>query len=68
MPHRGVIKSSCELHILRTWNPKQLFLTGCFNWMMNQIFTWEMAVSPNIHLKLVVWGYQEDGKKYTNCA
>ena len=24
------------------------------NWMMNQIFTWEMVASPNIHLKLVV--------------
>ena len=45
MPHRGVIKSSCELHVLHTWNPKRLFLTGCFNWMMNQIFTWEMTVS-----------------------
>ena len=22
-----------------TWNPKQPLIKGCFNWMMNQIFT-----------------------------
>ena len=36
--------------------PKQPFFNGCFNWMMNQIFTWEMVVLPNIHFNLVVWG------------
>ena len=40
--------------ILNSWNLKQQFFIGCFNWMMNQIFTWEMVVSPNIRLKLVV--------------
>ena len=23
-------------------------LNGCFNWMMNQTFTWKIGVSPNI--------------------
>ena len=27
-----------------TWNIHEL--NGCFNWMMNQIFTWKMVVSP----------------------
>ncbi len=37
------------------WYPKQpCFNNECFNWMMNQIFTWERVVSPNIRLKLVV--------------
>ena len=36
-----------------TWNPKQPFINGCFNWMIPN-FNWEMVVSPNIHLKMVV--------------
>ena len=39
------------LGILNNW-----IVYGCFNWMMNQTFTWEMLVSPNIHLKLGVEG------------
>ena len=34
--------------IRTTWNPKQPFINGCFNWWF-QIFIWEMVVSPNIH-------------------
>ena len=36
------------------WFPKQPFFNGCFGWMMNQISTWEMGVSPNLHLEQVV--------------
>ena len=32
----------------------------CFNWMMNQIFTWEMVVSLNIHLKKCCLEFQVD--------
>lgn len=43
------------LLLICTWNPKQPCINvvslGCF-----QIFTKEMAVSPNIHFNLVAWG------------
>ena len=40
-----------------TWNSKQLVSNGCFNWMIpNHYSTWKISVSPNLHLKLVVWG------------
>ena len=29
-----------------TWYPKEPLFNGCFNWMMNQTFTWELVVSP----------------------
>ena len=31
---------------MHTWNPNEPIINSCFNWMMNQIFTWEMAVLP----------------------
>ena len=49
-----------EVFFINTSIPGTLnnpFLYGCFNWMMNQTFTWEILwKSPNIHFKLVVWG------------
>ena len=44
----GFRASLDEYHYLNVCN-------GCFNWMMNQTFTWNMVVLPNIHFKLVVW-------------
>ena len=34
-----------------TWNSKQPVLHGCFNWMMNQIFTWEMVGNCQTSIK-----------------
>ena len=33
----------------RSWNLKHLFINGCFNWMISNLYM-GMVVSPNIHL------------------
>ena len=55
--------------------PKQPLFNGCFNWMMNQTFTWEMVVSkiPSIS-KLVVledghlWNVDSCPFRYFQCT
>ncbi len=45
-----------------TWNPKQPFINGCFNWMIPNLYIGNGWKSPNIHFKVVVWGsrYMKD--------
>ena len=50
-----LISTSSIGNLYSSWNPKQPdFLWLEINCMMNQTFTWEMVVSPKIHLKVGV--------------
>ena len=51
------LESTTDIH--RYVPQGQPYFNGCFNWMMNQILTWEMVVSPNIREKMVVWGSRQ---------
>ena len=44
---------------LSTWNSKQPVFDGCFNWMMNQIFTWEMV--GNHQTSIYKWLFRVPG-------
>ena len=60
-PHSVTVSLGCcwgghFLHLGLESENNHMSVYGCFNWMMNQTFTWEMLVSPNIHLKLGVEG------------
>ena len=41
-----------------TWNSKQPFINGSFNWMIPNLYIGNGWKSPNIHFKLVCLGYQ----------
>ncbi len=45
---------SLKLDQKSTWNPKQPFRNGCFNWMLCNLYLGNGWKSPNIHLKMVV--------------
>ena len=52
--------------VANTWNPKQPFINGCFNWMMNQIFTYKNGwKSPNFHPFINGWPW---GSRYSKWA
>ena len=40
--------------LVTTWNPKSQFFSGCFNWMIPNLYLGNGWKSANIHLKLVV--------------
>ena len=48
-------KDSCNNPLIFTWNLKHPFISGCFNWMMNQ-FIGNGCLTISIHFKLVVSG------------
>ena len=41
--------SKCFLSFKETWNPKQPFINGCFNWMIPNLYIGNGWKSPNIH-------------------
>ena len=43
-------KNMTSWKIIYTWNPKQPFINGCFNWMIPNLYIENGWNSPNIHL------------------
>ena len=48
-------KDSCNNPLIITWNLKHPFISGCFNWMMNQ-FIGNVCFTMSIHFQLAVSG------------
>ena len=49
--------------MINTWNPKQPLINGCFNWMMNPIFTLEMV--GNHQTSTLNWLFGVPGSRQT---
>ena len=61
-------------HMLRiqSWNPRQPFINGCFNWIISNCYIGNGWKSPNIHFKLVVnvvpgwaYGFRIEGRRWS---